>query len=204
MTYKIRLIIVFGSLWLLTAAAGALAGETLSAAETRKLNTFFSNFSEARMARFTPVSLSDEALLSFAMKHNYINNFKSLKQSTDQLSVLVPATLIDRTTTKYFGRTLHAHSGAPYSVLMADGEPLPFSQIRTLTALDDHRYQADGLVYLPGGPDPIDIHANPNIWNKDGVEVETIGRFTAIIKKETTDGGERWILTEYAVIEGTP
>ena len=85
------------------------------------------------MESFTPGSLSDDALLSFALTHNYINNFKTLKPSPDRLSVLVPAALVDRTTTKYFGRT------------------------------------------------------------------------TAIIKKATTgSGGERWILTEYAVIEGAP
>lgn len=194
-----------GSLWLLAAAAGVLAGETLSATEARKLNTFFSNFSEARMESFTPGSLSDDALLSFALTHNYINNFKILKPSPDRLSVLVPAALVDRTTTKYFGRTMHAHPGAPYSVLMADGDSLPFSQIRTLMALGDDRYQAGGLIYLPGGPGPLDIHANPNNWKKDGAEVEAIAQFTAIIKKATTgSGGERWILTEYAVIEGAP
>jgi len=64
MTCNRRLIIVFGSLWLLAAAAGVLAGETLSATEARKLNTFFSNFSEARMATCTPGSGGERWILT--------------------------------------------------------------------------------------------------------------------------------------------
>jgi hypothetical protein len=184
----------------LAVIAGATAAEKLDTAQRRELDTFFSNFSEARVESFTPGSLSDDALLSFALAHNYINKFKTLKVSRDKLSVLVPAESVDRTTEKYFGRTLGAHRGAPYSVPLADGEALPFSQVRTLTARGEAgHYQAEGIIYQPGGVGPLDVHATPQTWSRQGAEVQETARFTAVIDKVRTGGGERWVLREYRV-----
>lgn len=185
---------------LLVAMGSTTAGEALDAGTRRTLDTFFSNFSEARVAGFTPATLSDEALLKFALTHNYINNFKALKPSRDKRSVLVPAAVVDQTTEKYFGRTLSVHQGAPYSVPLADGEAVPFSQIRTLTARGEAgHYQAEGIIYQPGGPGALDVHATPQSWKAQGEEVQESGRFTAAIDKVSSGDAERWVLREYSV-----
>jgi len=199
-TYRSPIGFALAAVLLFVATGGASAGEALDAATRRVLDTFFSNFSEARVESFTPATLSDEALLNFALTHNYINNFKALKPSRDKLSVLVPAAVVDQTTEKYFGRTLSVHPGAPYSVPLADGEAVPFSQIRTLTARGEAgHYQAAGIIYQPGGPGALDVHATPQTWKTQGEEVQELGRFTAAIDKVRSGGTERWVLREYSV-----
>ena len=186
-----------GVLMLVTAiaAAGVI---TLDGGERRRLDTFFSNFSEAHMESFTPASLTDRALLDFALAHCYLNKLKELKPSADRTSVLVPAAMVDRTTEKYFGRTLGAHHGAPYAVPVADGDPISFSQVRSLKPYGEAGlYRATGVIYTPGGPGVVDVHGSPASWKKAGEEVAETGRFTATIERVRGDGGERWVLREY-------
>lgn len=186
-------------LLLLAAAVMASAGETLDPAAKRKLDTFFSNFSEAGVLSFAPASLTDASLLDFGLRHNYINRLDKLKRSRDGYSVLVTAAQVDAATERYFGRTVRDHRGAPYPVPLADGDPLAFSQIRTLTAHGDGQYLAAGVVYVPGGPDPLDVHASPAEWKRQGIDVSESARFTAVIERLRSGGTERWVLREYTV-----
>lgn len=193
-----RVLTLLGAL-LFAAAALAVAGETLDGAEKRSLDTFFSNFSEAEVPSFTPASLSDQTLLDFALRHNYINRLDKLKRSADGYSVLVTAGQVDETTEKYFARTLTAHHGAPYVLALADGEPLAFSQVNSLRPHGDGQFLAEGVVYWPGGPGPVDVHGNAAIWDRQGAEVSETATFRAIIERLRSGGSQRWVLREYTL-----
>lgn len=180
---------------LFAASALAQSESKLGAAEKRKLDTFFSNFSEVNMQSFKKDSLSDKALLDFALMHHYKNNFKSLKRSSDGASVIVPAERVDQATLKYFGRKIGKHAKEFYAVPLADGEAVVFSQIGRLVNLGNDLYQAEGVIYSTGSGSTLDQHGTPAEWKKKGEEVDRVGTFTAVIKADS----ERYILVEYTV-----
>jgi hypothetical protein len=181
---------------LLPSGATAQTEIKLSAAQKKQLDTFFSNFSEAYLKSFKQNSLTQEALLAFALNHIYRNAFKSLKRSKDGAAAIIPAALVDQTTEKYFGQKLKKHANAEYLVPLADGEAYIFSQITRLLGVGQDRFQAEGVIYMTGSggtPDPL---GTPAAWKKAGEEVWRIGKFSALIKKEKTGKG-RFILLEY-------
>ena len=171
----------------------------LTTVEQKKLDTFFSNFSEAHVESFTQATLTDKALLDFALIHSYINNPKSLIQSKDGLNVGVPAQLVDKATERYFGRTISQHAEKVYMIPKADGEAYTFSQINQVIPLGADRFQAKGFIYSTGSGGTPDPHANPADWAKAGEEVDQVGQYSAIIKKDNSGGKVRYILLEYTV-----
>lgn len=160
-------------------------------------NKLFTAFSETHLESFTQKTLTDDALLQFALSYNYRENLQNLKRTSDQMSVIVTPKLVDSTTKKYFGRIIRKHQKASYIIPMADGDPIPFSQINTLVKKGNGTYLATGIVYCPNGQDgPSDVNSNPKSWKKEGIEVEDISHFTAIIKKSANG----WILLQYQLI----
>jgi hypothetical protein len=188
---------------LLPSLATAQSEIKLKAGEKKQLDTFFSNFSEANLKSFEQNSLPPEALLDFALNHIYKNAFKSLKRSKDGAAAIIPAVLVDQTTEKYFGQKLPKHEKAEYLVPLADGEAYTFSQISRLLGAGQGLFQAEGVIYLTGSGGTPDPHGNPAAWKKAGEEVEQIGKFSALIKKEKT-GKERYLLLEYNVTMNNP
>lgn len=184
------------ALVLIATFAGAASEEKLDSAQKRKLDTFFSNFSEAGMESFKKDALSDEAMLNFALTHNYINNRKALKTSKDGQSAIIPADMVDKATVKYFGRRINKPLNPSYAVSLADGEAYTFSQISRLVNMGDHLYQAEGVIYSTGSGGTPDPHGTPAEWKKKGEDVSGVATFSAIIKAES----ERYILLEYAVL----
>ena len=187
----------------LPSLATAQAEIKLKAAEKKQLDTFFSNFSEADLKSFKQNSLSQEALLNFALDHIYKNDYKSIKHSKDGNSAIIPAALVDKVTEKYFGQKLKKHEKSEYLVPEASGEAYKFSQITRLLGAGQDLFQAEGVIYLTGSGGTPDPHGTPAAWKKAGEEVEQIGKFSALIKKETT-GKERYILLEYKVAMKNP
>jgi hypothetical protein len=175
----------------------------LNAVEKKQLNTFFSNFSEANVKSFKINSLTQEALLNFALDHIYKNADKSLKRSTDRSAAIIPAALVDQTTEKYFGQKIQKHEKSEYLVPLASGEAYTFSQITRLLAAGKDLCQAEGVIYMAGSGGTPDPHGTPEAWKKAGEEVEQTGKFSALIKKEKT-GKERYILLEYHVVMNNP
>ena len=185
------------SILLFSGLAMAQTEEKLSPAEKRALDTFFSNFSEANVESFSRNGISDDALLQFALAHNYINRLKSLTRTPDGQSVLVPAKAVDETTLKYFGRKIARHAQPSYQVPMAEGEAYAFSQIVRLLKQDNGLFKAEGTIYVTSSGGTPDPHGTPAQWKKQGEEVTRSETFSALI--EHTAG--RYILLEYRVAE---
>jgi hypothetical protein len=175
----------------------------LNAVEKKQLNTFFSNFSEVDLKSFKQNSLTHEELLNFALSHIYKNAYKSLKHSKDGASAIIPAALVDKTTERYFGQKIQKHEKSEYLVPLADGEADIFSQITRLLDAGKDFFQTEGVMYMTGSGGTPDPHGSPEAWKKAGQEVERLGNFSALIKKERT-GKERYILLEYHVVMKNP
>ncbi len=196
----------YTSIWLLITClflpslATAQAEVKLSAAEKKQLNTFFSNFSEVAMESFKQGSLSQEALLKFALDHIYKNDYKSIKHSQDGNTAIIPAALVDKVTEKYFGQKVQKRQKSKYQVPEASGEAWWFSQISRLTQAGNDLFQAEGVIYVASSGSTIDMHANPASWKKSGEdEVGRVGTFSALIKK-VRPGKTPYILLEYQVV----
>ena len=186
---------------ILPVLALAQSDYVLTAAEQKKLDTFFSNFSEAHVESFTQETLTEKTLLDFALIHCYINKFKSLTRQPDGLTMGVPAQLVDQATERYFGRTISQHAEKVYKIPLADGEAYTFSQINKMTPLGADRFKAEGFIYSTGSGGTPDPHGTPEEWAKAGEEVDQVGQFSAIIKKVNSSGKDRYILLEYDVKE---
>jgi hypothetical protein len=175
----------------------------LNPVQKKQLDTFFSNFSETNLHSFKQNSLSQEALLNFALAHIYKNDYKSIKHSKHGNSAIIPAALVDKVTEKYFGRKLKTHPKAEYPVPEASGEAYVFSQINRLMGAGQDLFKAEGVIYMTGSGGTPEPHGTPAAWKKAGEEVEQIGNFSALIKKATTRNN-RYLLLEYNVVMKNP
>lgn len=165
----------------------------LDLAKQKKLDTFFSNFSETHVGSFDKGALTEQTMLEFALGHLYTNKFKSLKMSEDGNSATVTPQQVDTTTMKYFGQKIKQHSEKFYTIQCADGEAFCFSQLDTLDESGKKTFKATGTIYSTGSGGTPDVHGNPSDWEEAGEEVDVVGKFSAIIKFE----GDRYILVEY-------
>jgi hypothetical protein len=171
----------------------------MTAAQKKQLDTFFSNFSETALGSFKQNSLSQEALLNFALDHIYKNAYKSIKHSKDGNTATIPAALVDKVTERYFGQKLQKHKKSEYLVPEASGEAYVFSQITRLLEAGKDLFKAEGGIYQTGSGGTPDPHGTPAAWKKAGEEVAQIGKFSALIQKVKT-GKEHYILLEYNAI----
>lgn len=182
---------------LVIATLGSAAAIKLDAAKQKKLNVFFSNFSEANVDSFAQGELSDQAMLDFALSHVYINKFKSLKKSKDGNSVIATSKQVDTATMKYFGQKIKKHKENSYTIPCADGEVFYFSQLDSLEDLGKKTFKATGTVYSTGSGGTPDVHGTPAEWEKAEEDVGVASKFSALIKSE----GERYLLVEYSLAD---
>jgi len=183
-------------------AAGKVV--TLSSAEHKKLNIFFSNFSEAYIEPFTEGNIPDEELIKFGVLHNFKNNFKLFENMGDELKIKAGA--ISKSIEKYFGKTFSAHKstkdyrykGGYYFIPNADGEAYTFSQVASISDAGGDKYTALINVYTASSGWTGDEHANPKTWGEDGEEKpELTGKFKATFSKTSDKNGE----TVYKLID---
>jgi hypothetical protein len=182
---------------LLPSWATAQSEIKLSPVQKKQLDTFFSNFSEVKLDSFKQNSLSQGALLNFALDHIYKNNYKAIKHSGNW--AFIPAALVDKVTEKYFGQKLKKQEKSAYRVPEASGEAYVFSQISRLAGAGNHLFRAEGVIYMTGSGGTPDPHGTPAAWKKAGEDVEELGKFSALIKKVRT-GKTPYILLEYQVV----
>jgi hypothetical protein len=173
----------------------------LSADEQKKLNVFFSNFSEVGMEPFAKGKLTDEALINFGVLHLYKNN-KSLFEKTDGVNSKIKDDKISESVQKYFGINISAHKSTGqfkykngyYFIPLADGEAYTFSQVDSLTDIGGDFYTANVKVYTAGSGWTGDANGSKKDWEKDGSEMPVLtGKYKAIFEKKNTGN----VLVEY-------
>ncbi len=180
----------------------ALAGPQDKAAlppETRKeLNTFFSPFAASNMAGFDQTTLTDEALLDFAVWSCILRPDPALKRTRGGQDIIIPSRLIDDITQGTFGRTIKQHRKSQYVESLASGEAFVFAQVDSLRPGNDGTFLAAGTIYYTGAGETIDPQASRTQWKRAGADVRVQGTFTGVLKRND-DPRRRWTLLQYAV-----
>jgi|SRR5579872_423258 len=180
----------------------------MSASEKRQLDTFFSNFAEARVRPFKRGSLTDADLIEFGYKHNLYN--PRVKANSNNDSHEVAAEAVDAAAIKYFGVGINRHHALPgvrfdgrnYSSPGGDGDPVPFAQIERLSDLGSGLYSARVNIYeRAGDEDPADTHASPKEMARRGTPVTFLRQIQATIRRTGSGSTSRFLLLEQRAIE---
>jgi hypothetical protein len=184
----------------------------LSKDEKRKLNIFFSNFSEVYLQPFKRDQISNQQLICFGFYHNYKNNWNLFKNEGQ--SVKLDSKYVEGSVNYFFGKTVK-HESVDQNLKFKDGyyyhpaafgDPLPFSQVKKLIDLGDNYYLAyvdNYNNFIPGDKTEVDKFYDPiDEWyaqNKDSVKL--IGKMNATVKKISENGNTRYILIDYLKAE---
>jgi len=171
----------------------------LSKDERKKLNTFFSNFSEVSMEPFDENTITDAEVIDFAVFHNHINYYKRFENAGDN-RIKIKKDYIDETSEKYLGLKVSSHQSTSlvdyangfYTIDDASGETYYFSQIEDLYLVEDNYYFAIIDVYMASSGWTGDYQADPQTWKGDDVP-EYYNKMTAYITKKDN----RYIINEY-------
>ncbi|EKQ54542.1 MULTISPECIES: hypothetical protein [unclassified Clostridium] len=170
----------------------------------KKLDTFFSNFSEVHLKSFEKDKLDDSSLIAFGIGHIMINNFKLIQLKGDK--GYIKAEDVDEKALYYFGKKVNQHKNTGeyifenglYKITMASGDAYTFSQIDKLYDLGNNKYKAEVSVYTASSGYTGDSHGTIDEWRASGDEVPKLSnKVTATIEKINQDGNERYILIEY-------
>ncbi|MCY6369405.1 hypothetical protein OXH55_01930 [Clostridium ganghwense] len=179
---------------------------TLTDEEHKKINIFFSNFSEVYLKPFQKGKISDSELMQFGFYHNYINNPKRVKYKDS--NAMISKEYVFESIEKYFKLDISKHKipsrvgkenvGIKYSngyfyTPAADGETYPFSQVIKLVDNGDKTMTAYVDVYV-GNIFDFYNYKPYSKWSKnDKGSADKIGSYKALIEKENG----RYILLEY-------
>lgn len=188
-----------------TAMASPIPGEvpvTLTTDEQGKLNLFFSAFSEAGIKPFVEAKISNDELIKFGVKHCMIHRRERIidgKLSSDE---------VNRACYQYFGVMPDRHRSVGdyfyvdgfYTIPLASGDVVLFSQITQLTDLGNGVYSANVNVYSAPSGFSGHVLGTPESWKAAREEVYLIAQMNATIMKVTTKPMTRYILREYQTL----
>lgn len=169
-----------------------------------KLDTFFSNFSEAFVEPFEEGNIDDESLIDFAISHIRINNWGGKNnmvedRKDDMYTGYIHSSNIDKKTYRYFGKVVKEHDKNYYTFPFASGEAYTFSQIDKLYNIGGNFYTADISIYMASSGFTGDSHGTMDYWKKSNPHdvPELQKKMTAKIKKVSEEGNERYLLVSY-------
>jgi hypothetical protein len=178
----------------------------LQSAELKKLNTFFSNFSEVFLKPFSKESITDKELIYFGVMHNERNNYKLFEKASDY-KIRIKESNVNGSALKYFGREIKKHQSIEgieykngyYYIPEADGEAYSFSQVQQLFDNGNDYYTVYLNIYTASSGWTGDDNGTSADWKKRGEEIpELTGKMKAtILKKNGPKGEDLYNLIDY-------
>ena len=148
---------------------------SMSKAEHKALNTFFSNFSEVGLDNFNIADYRVNQVVNFALWHDYRNNFKrfSAADSTNSGYLKISADYVMGNLDKYLGilnidlssysDTLNYYRNGYFYLMGADGAPLRWSQVTSFVNNADGTITARIDVYESQVP-PENLYEDMSDW----------------------------------------
>lgn len=170
----------------------------------RKINVFISNFAECNFKNFDIENTDDKELITFAVNHNYINNWNLFY--TDSGWAKIHENNIEKTICKYFDKDKIKHQSISdmytnikydkkhYACPFEDKKNKAFAQITRIEKKDD-KYTAYANIYSDiqdcvGDPyEPIDYSKDRPLYINKKVEV--------VFKEIIENNNKRYILLKY-------
>lgn len=176
----------------------------LNKSEWKKLNTFFSNFSEVFLKSFEKDHIDNKELIRFGILHNYLNNDKLFKLYDDS-HLKLDKKYVEGSVEKYFGKKSIIHETVEdefykdgyYIIRIGSGETYSFSQVTKFVDIGDGNYLAYLNIYYAGSGFIGDPHGDLKSWQKDGDVPELGEKMKATVQKVISNGKSRYILIEY-------
>lgn len=179
----------------------------LSDDEHRKINIFFSNFSEAYMTEFDIDNYNLGELINFAYVHNTINNYNLI--GVDGYEMYIDKSHVEKTINKYFGLNIsHGNVGGfqyrngKYYTQAASGENYSFfSHVDALKDNKDGTYSAEISIYSDNNYDGVNsvYYNSKKTWENIQNSYEYLGKAEAKAKPEVVDGKNTYQLLYYKV-----
>ncbi len=179
---------------------------TLSATEQKKLNIFFSNFSEVSLKPFNRGEISNDELINFGVYHNYINNRKLFEKSCEA-NVRLSEVHVINSVKKYFGLDLEkqksisniTYKSGNYYIPESDGEAFYFSQVEKVIDIGYDQFIAYINVYTASSGWTGNVHASAKDWGADGEDKPQLTeKFKAsYLKSVKTNGEPAYTLVDY-------
>lgn len=177
----------------------------LTPEEWKKLNVFFSNFSEVSLEPFEQNKITNKELIKFGVRHNLLNNYRLFQRNKSYLKI--NRKYVQDSIEKYFGikNIIHESAGdliykdGYYLVPEQDGEVYIFTQVYKFVDIGNSFYVAYLNIYCAGSGFTGDPHGNIKTWNevRDGDIPELLGKMKATIQKVTSNNNSRYILIDY-------
>jgi hypothetical protein len=177
----------------------------LNLVQWKKLNTYFSNFSEVFFEPFSEGQLSNEEIIRFGVSHNIRNN-ESLIENVDENHGRLAAKYVEASVEKYFGIKHIDHKSVPgyrfkngyYIVSWGSGEAYCFSQVTKLIDIGDDCFIAYTNEYVASSGFTGDPNGSAKDWEKDEETLpELTDKMRSIIKRIKNKNSTRYILMEY-------
>ncbi len=174
----------------------------LNSEEMKKLNIFFSNFSEVNLKPFTEGKIADDDLINFGVLHLYKNNL-GMFEKVDAGNFKIKEDKVSASVQKYFSKNIGSHKSTSefkykngfYFIEIADGEAYTFSQVESLTDIGNDRYVAYVNVYTAGSGWTGDAHGSMKEWKSNGEEEVPVltEKYKATFEKKNSGN----VLVEY-------
>lgn len=201
----------------------------LSSDERRKLNVFFSNFSEVGLYKYNKNAIDMQEMIDFAFFHNLCNNGKIFMENIDNLYYFgtcmgITGETFDNTIKKYFDMSI-IHRGTVHQTdaevpigwvyqddkffgpVFSDFTSDIFSAVTDMYELNDGTY----MVYLNSYQLPLDkmntVHNSTDYYSYDlytasnDSDCELLCKQSAIIKPHTYNDINTWALLNLNITE---
>ena len=184
--------------------AGAATRWELGATEREKLDTFFSNFAEARIGSFVVNNeIPMETFVQFGVQHNLINrNYDLINLDINHSGVKKEA--VEAAVYKYFGQRINAVSTRQYklenglfAVLKLGGESVRFAQIEDWNSTGKDAWV--GLVNVYSASSGFtDVHGTPEKWKKEDPQdvPELVAHYMFTVTRSPSDA-DRYVLVDW-------
>jgi hypothetical protein len=202
--YVILVTISFITLFCSSLAFGEGMEIKLDKAEWKKMNIFFSNFSEVFVKPFEKGKINNSPLIEFGIFHNKFNNDKLfIPYGSSHLKL--DKKYVEASVEKYFGIKLINHETIEdatykdgfYIIPESAGEVYIFSQVTKFVDIGNGYYVAYLNIYTASSGFAGDPNGNLNSWKKEDDVPELTEKMKATVQKITSNCNSRYILIEY-------
>ena len=204
---KKLLTFIITTVMLLMFALPAMAGSRaeMSSGMRDQLDTFFSNFAEARVGSFVVNNeIPMDTFVNFGVQHNLINRKYDLVNVNEGYWG-VKKEAVENAVYKYFGRRINAVSSRQYKltnnlylVPKASGEGLVFAQVAEWHENGTDIFTGVANIYSASSGFTGNVHGTAEQWRKEAPEdvPALIGRYMFTVTRSPADA-DRYVLVDW-------
>lgn len=204
---KKLLTFIITTVMLLMFSLPAMAGSRaeMSSGMRDQLDTFFSNFAEARVGSFVVNNeIPMDTFVNFGVQHNLINRKYDLVNVNEGYWG-VKKEAVENAVYKYFGRRINAVSSRQYKltnnlylVPKASGEGLVFAQVAEWHENGTDIFTGVANIYSVSSGFTGNVHGTAEQWRREAPEdvPALIGRYMFTVTRSSADA-DRYVLVDW-------